>query len=364
MRIFAALWVVLYHYWPRLMEGGLPRFVEKGYLGVELFFVLSGFILCHVYLQSFGERTFSYKSFLWARLARIYPVHLAVLLGLVGLVGLAAMLGIAAGENIAAWSSLPAQVLLLQAWGLAPEGGWNHPSWSISAEWFAYLTFPITAAIVWPLRNRAVLAVSLAVSLVWVANIVFPLWTGTQLTAATIAWGALRIVPCFLLGSAVYLLWRAHPTRSRDWSIAITVTATMAAAAATTLRAPDALTVSVFGALIFGLASLTTSGSRWLTSPVGVYLGEVSFSVYMICIPYELLFVEGARKVLHLPDGPLPWPLWGVLFAGVIPAAMVLHHLVERPARDAMRRWEQRGFRVGSPRRNMPGAPSQKVVGS
>ena len=77
MRFFAAAWVVLYHYWPLLVAGEKPALVARGYLGVELFFVLSGFILSHVYLESFGARTFSYGRFLWARLARIYPVHLA-----------------------------------------------------------------------------------------------------------------------------------------------------------------------------------------------------------------------------------------------------------------------------------------------
>lgn len=48
------MWVVAYHFWPNL---GLapPAIIAKGCLGVELFFVLSGFILCHVYLESFGR---------------------------------------------------------------------------------------------------------------------------------------------------------------------------------------------------------------------------------------------------------------------------------------------------------------------
>ena len=57
----------------------MPALIGKGYLGVELFFTLSGFILCHVYLQGFGEGGFKYADFLWARLARIYPVHVATL---------------------------------------------------------------------------------------------------------------------------------------------------------------------------------------------------------------------------------------------------------------------------------------------
>ena len=62
LRFFAAFWVVLFHYWPKLAGVAAPAFVEKGYLGVELFFTLSGFILCHVYLSSVGEGRFRYGS--------------------------------------------------------------------------------------------------------------------------------------------------------------------------------------------------------------------------------------------------------------------------------------------------------------
>src|SRR5579871_4886437 len=92
LRFFAAAWVVLFHYWPNLTLAAPPALVAKGYLGVELFFVLSGFILCHVYLPPFEEGRFKYADFLWARLARIYPMHLMTLLG-VGFMGGAALLG-------------------------------------------------------------------------------------------------------------------------------------------------------------------------------------------------------------------------------------------------------------------------------
>ena len=77
LRFFAAMWVVAFHYWPNL-SSVMPPLVAKGYLGVELFFVLSGFILCHVYLDSVADGGFRYGSFLWARLARIYPLHLEI----------------------------------------------------------------------------------------------------------------------------------------------------------------------------------------------------------------------------------------------------------------------------------------------
>ena len=337
MRFFAAMWVVSYHFWPSL---GLtmPNLVAKGYLGVELFFVLSGFILSHVYLRAFGEQRFRYPDFLWARLARIYPVHLAMLAGMGLLVCVAMLIGAPDSHKVLVWSSLPAQLTLTQAWGLSPLGGWDHPSWSISAEWFAYLTFPAYAWAAWRLRDRPKLAVALALILVAVLEVGFVHVAGFPLTRATIDWGALRIVPCFALGCAVYLLWSAEPIRTPRTAILVSVATLAAVVAAAQFGAPDAVSVGLFGALLFGLAGLASAGSTVLTAPLWVYLGEVSFSVYMVCIPWQLAFDKMAHRLLHLSGDSLPAPLWIVQFLGVIPAAMVVHHLVERPARDAMRR--------------------------
>lgn len=337
MRFFAAMWVVAYHFTPSLGLG-MPALVGKGYLGVELFFVLSGFILSHVYMEAFGDRRFRYPDFLWARLARIFPVHLVTLAGLGAVVVAASLVGVNAGEHVMAWSSLPAQLTLTQAWGLGLAGGWNHPSWSISAEWFAYLTFPAFAFLIWPLRNRPKLAVLLAMMLVVGLNIGFERLAGFPLTKATIAWGALRIVPCFALGCAIWLLWRSDFIRSPRLAVAGVLASVAAVAACALADAPDWLSVSLFGVLILGLGSLASTGSKLLTAPLWVYLGEVSFAVYMVCIPWQLVFENGARKVLGLSSEALPPLLWAVLFVGVVPAAMVVHHLVERPAREAMRR--------------------------
>ena len=138
--------------------------MAKGYLGVETFFVLSGFILSHVYLEAAGEKRFRYGGFLWARLARVYPLHLATLFGMIAL-GLVGGRGAGmSGQTAACWTgaSLPANLTLIQAWGLAPAAAFNHPSWSISAEWFAYLSFPAFAFVAWRLRERPVLATVLA----------------------------------------------------------------------------------------------------------------------------------------------------------------------------------------------------------
>lgn len=342
MRFLAAFWVVMFHYWPKLdlgaATGWMPGLVAKGYLGVELFFVLSGFILCHVYLQSAGTGRFKYGSFLWARLARVYPLHLATLIG-VGLLGGAAIIaGISIDDSILSWASLPANLTLTQAWGLAPEAAWNHPSWSISAEWFAYLCFPAFAWAAWRLRDRPGLALVLATAGLFATYAVFEILAGFPLTQATIHWGALRIVPCFAYGCAAYLAWRAGGL-ARPGIMALAVTVLILACAS--LQLWDGVTVALFGVLILALAGLSGRGGP-MESGVGVWLGEISYSVYMVCVPWKLLAINGLAR-LNGGSEHLPWWMWMAAVLAIVPLAGLTHHLIERPARSAMRRWaEQR----------------------
>jgi len=342
LRFFAAMWVVLFHYWPNLAVSQVPHFVNKGYLGVELFFVLSGFILCHVYLPPAENDRFSYGKFLWARLARVYPMHLATLLGVGALAIAAGVAGMSVDSNILAWQAIPAQLMMTHAWGFAHQAGWNHPSWSISAEWFAYLTFPFFAWMALKARGRPWAA--LAATGIFLAGLyaIFPILTGFPLTEATIAWGALRIVPCFALGCATYLLWRKSPLldRGRANFGAVALTAGLVGLAA--ISGPDTLLVLGFGALIFMLASLTASGSKAFSHPFLVYLGEISYSLYMVCVPWKLVFVNGATKVLGIEGDRLPPWLWAMFLVSVVGVAAVSYHLIERPAREAMRRLAER----------------------
>jgi peptidoglycan/LPS O-acetylase OafA/YrhL len=339
LRFWAAMWVVLYHYWPKLATSWVSPLVEKGYLGVELFFVLSGFILCHVYLPAAGEGRLNYAGFLWARLARIYPLHLATLVGLGLMAAAAGAAGFQVDKSVLAWTSLPANLSLTQAWGLAPEAGWNHPSWSISAEWFAYLTFPLFAAVAWRLRARPYAAAAGALALLAGLYAVFPRFSGIALDHATIAWGALRIVPCFAYGCAIYLVWRSRAVARRDLAVVGASISGACVLAAGQLSAPDILTVGLFGPLILCLAALTSTGSKLGSNPISVYLGEISFAMYMVCIPWSLLFVNVAVRFLHEPTKQLPLIAWVVMVLGVIPLAALAHHLVERPARTKMKLW-------------------------
>jgi peptidoglycan/LPS O-acetylase OafA/YrhL len=345
LRFFAALWVVVFAYWPNLAASGTPAFVGKGFLGVELFFVLSGFILCHVYLPAWEEARFGYGKFIWARIARVYPLHLATLAG-IGLLGAGAvLLGLQVGSGILAWDVLPANILMVHAWGFASQAGWNHPSWSISAEWFAYLSFPLFAWATVRMRDRPLLAVAGALAGLFVTYIVFQRLAGFPLTQATFAWGALRIVPCFALGCALYLLWRSRAVQGRTTAVlgsALSVVTLVLSAAA---GAPDGVIVAAGAMLILFLAASAQNGSKLGTHRVWVYLGEISYALYMVAIPWQLVFVNVAARILHLPEKQLPLSVWLIYLASAVIVAAVAHHLVERPAREGVRLWGEHLFR-------------------
>nr|HAQ92626.1 hypothetical protein [Afipia sp.] len=68
---------------PSQIKTFLP-FLGQGHLGVDLFFILSGFIITHVYLANLREPSWrAVRIFLWHRLVRLYPVHVTVLFGLI-----------------------------------------------------------------------------------------------------------------------------------------------------------------------------------------------------------------------------------------------------------------------------------------
>ena len=334
LRFLAALWVVLYTAWPHLDVSWVPVAVTKGYLGVETFFILSGFILSHVYLEAAGEKRFRYGGFLWARLARVYPLHLVTLFGMIGLGVAATFAGLSIDGSLTNWRDLPAHLTLTHAWGLAGSSAFNHPSWSISAEWAAYLGFPAFAFVAWRFRDRPLLAVGLAAAFALGLYAAFQPLAGYSLTEATFRWGALRIVPCFALGCALYLV---HRRGGVPYAGRVSLLSGAAVLISASLGLWDAVTVLAAGGLILGLGSLDNARAGVFGSKVGVYLGEISYSIYMVCAPVLLLTTNVAARLTGADDKQFHIIVWLALVAAIPVAAMATYHLVERPARKALR---------------------------
>jgi peptidoglycan/LPS O-acetylase OafA/YrhL len=146
----AALFVILLHYHifiAKLAPDGTTRLFDKLYLMVDLFFVLSGFIMYHVYGQRFTGAVAGkdFLAFMKARFARIYPLHAVTFLFVLTLPLLLSLTGTpppAFLKILFDYSAVPSQLLLTHAMGTHPDTTWNAASWSISVEWWAYVVFP------------------------------------------------------------------------------------------------------------------------------------------------------------------------------------------------------------------------------
>lgn len=135
MRGVAALIVVFYHL--RFGADVLLPFEEatalfaRGYLWVDFFFLLSGFVLTYVYGEARWDAG-SVRRFYVARVARVYPLHLATLCLLIAYKASTETVGAAVPSMDARygqpWSFVPFHLLLVQAWGFLPEPGWNIPA--------------------------------------------------------------------------------------------------------------------------------------------------------------------------------------------------------------------------------------------
>jgi peptidoglycan/LPS O-acetylase OafA/YrhL len=336
LRIAAALWVLVYHFRNHLGLD-LERFglIAKGYLGVDLFFILSGFILSHVYLGAWEAKRFNYGSFLWARLARVYPVHLVTLAAMIAIWLAARQIGAAFDPVAFDPRVLPQHLLLIHAWGTTPSVQWNFPSWSISAEWFAYLTFPVAAGIVLVFRRVAWLAVIAAVALF--AVVVWGLEANGLPLGEVTRLGFIRIVPAFFMGAALYQLGRTVSV-PRLAALVGALAAVIWIVVASMLKLGDLAIWPAFALLIFSLAEASKTNARGVLGAAGlVYLGEVSYAVYMTHLPVDIVYFQVLGRIAPTLGGPLVWAAWAGVFGVCLAASVVAYHLVETPARNWMR---------------------------
>ncbi len=279
LRFFAATMIVIFHYlleFPffKIGEGFLGRF----YLAVDFFFILSGFILTHSYLGGIKSGTFSVYNFYIKRFARIYPVHLFTLL----ISGISTLLTIAvfhviydSGDSV---SCFVKSVFLLQAWGVSTDLCFNDPSWSISAEWFAYLLFPAIVPFFLGIKwYRALpLCIFAFLGLCYLAYLYFP----TPLTQLTY-FGFARIVPEFSLGVALYLFGLKYSLKKPTYIKTVLLLTVIVLFMYFNL--PDAFIVLLYGGLIFMAAEQSRQGlASYMEGRKLVYWGEASYSLYMV----------------------------------------------------------------------------------
>jgi peptidoglycan/LPS O-acetylase OafA/YrhL len=166
LRGIAAFGVVLFHsvfFYPEYQSS----FVHNSYLFVDLFFVLSGFVLTNAYKDKI-EDSLKFRDFFLLRLGRIYPMHILIL-GIWTFYNFGKLILFRNGIEFVDplirnnGKTLFTNLLLIHSLNIHRETGWNYPSWSISLEFFTYLLFFAFAYII---RGKKTWFFALLVSIV------------------------------------------------------------------------------------------------------------------------------------------------------------------------------------------------------
>lgn len=296
IRFIAALAVVFQHGAVAMLpDGYVQRVAREGRLGVDLFFLLSGFVLA--WSARPGQ---SPLRFWWNRFARVWPLH-----------GITLVFW-AVAISFVGWELFAINGLLLQSWlpGTDAWFAYNYPSWSLSCEAFFYLMFPLlfvrlrgaTPRTLWSAVAGGVV-LTLAVPLV--IRAVPALWPlGRDITTQFPPYRIAEFIIGIALAELVLSGWRP---RVRPWmaSVAVAAIVLWLASHGGDGLSPwigQVLVLGPFAAMIAGLAAREVDGHRSvIASSRMVTLGEASFALYLCHAPLLAIVVGEGRTMGWLP---------------------------------------------------------------
>jgi peptidoglycan/LPS O-acetylase OafA/YrhL len=319
---------------------GVTRYFDKSYLWVDFFFMLSGLLMALVYgavLRS-GFRRQDYLDFIGRRLARIYPLHLLMLLVFIGIELLK--------YRVPTYDAPPftgphgpvgllQHLLLIQGWPGGNGTTFNYVSWSVSTEFLAYLLLPLLLVLLrwgsWTLAIATVLA-GLAV-LLWLSTVD----PARQLNQSA-GLAVLRCLPSFGLGILIARLVETRdPALRRLGGAAGAAAALVLAVLLLHLGAPDILLIPVFAWIVLSLALDGGSVARALSWRPLHLLGLWSYSIYMV---HPLVLKVEMQVLLRSGDRLQSLPYLVAVSAAallvVVLLAALLFRWVEVPARRAL----------------------------
>ncbi|SNR87915.1 Peptidoglycan/LPS O-acetylase OafA/YrhL, contains acyltransferase and SGNH-hydrolase domains [Geodermatophilus saharensis] len=359
LRLVAALWVVAYHLGTGLQSSVGPAVeplmpvVRAGWLGVDLFFVLSGFVMALTYLDTMGPRFGWRRSgvFLWARLARVWPLWVLLTLLFSGwlLISDRGLAGPPGHQRVVEPLALLEQLFMVQMWHRDEVWGSTFvlAGWSLSVEMLAYVCFPLLVLVLWRLRRLPVtlLAAGSVAAMVPLAYLAYR--TGAEPEA--LPW-TLRIAGAFVSGGLVCLAVRRLEGSSAAlrWSplvaaLAVAHVVFVCLWAATRAQHQPGhyagVATMLFPVLVGALALAPRGLATLLSGDTAVLGGRISFALYLVhgCV-FEIAD-DVAHWVRPLNPGT---PLWALVQPGLVLASLllawVLFRFVEEPARGWMRR--------------------------
>ena len=351
IRGIAALWVVVYHVheFDRISGPGAVL-IRHGYLAVDIFFVLSGFVMALSYRGLFeaGLSLRRYAVFLLRRAARIYPLYL-----LITLILIAPQLAHSSSPQAVHFllKRLALNLALIESWGFgAPIVG---PSWSISTELAAYLVFPFLAYLTIYGRSRlAVLATVTAILAIILITLVptppsyfYPRQGPLDISWQGTVWPLVRCIAEFTLGLAAYGFATGSMALSvltRSW---VTSTVTAAMIVLLCIKGTDILIVCLVPVFLLTITSVNSLVPRLLASQPVMLLGRLSYAIYLLHFP-----LLPTRQLVrsHLPAylNPLLSDVvaLAVFYGLLVVLAALSYRLIEVPGRQVIRAVERRLF--------------------
>jgi len=296
LRLFAALAIFNVHFLPNLV--GVPPEVQycydalrsAGVAGVSMFFALSGFILAYSYDSVLFNRT-ALRRFYVSRISRIYPVYMLGMLWFAPFILIHRFSVEGSHDAIikSATSFLPT-ALLVQSWThprLAVS--WNGPGWSLSVEAAFYLLFPFVAPTIRKMQTSAQLKIAgLALICSATMSIVFPIVCGGwRYIDEFVRFNPIFQIPTFVFGVALggyYLNTKVDRVTPNILTVAALTGILMVVLVSPMLPrllVHNTIFLPLFGMLFVGLARGGV-GSRLLSHPIIVLLGESSYALYIL----------------------------------------------------------------------------------
>ena len=314
------------------------KIFQKAYLWVDYFFVLSGFVLASRYMEEFTWSFKYIKNFLIHRLARIYPLHLLTLLVFVLYIGI--FKGWAyVFENA---NSINAQLFLIQSWQRHFVEDWNYPSWSLSTEWAAYLLFPVLVA--WVKFTSKKIYYSVALILVYFAELYNLLVVyGDGRMDFTHYYGLHRCILQFVIGLTLFTIHRELLINIKSFRI-VDFTSALALVSLFLILyfQPLDLWFSVVSVVLVLSLSLSNGWfSKLLTIRPLVFLGEISFSIYLWHAVFGKVFRD-SYKALGSPQ--ISTLLALMVFCALLGLVICISYLSHRWIEIGLYRWIRNRF--------------------
>ena len=346
LRGIAASWVVFHHlHEDDPLSGILSQILIHGYLAVDVFFVLSGFVMAlsykHLFENGFTGR--AYGVFLGRRFARIWPLYAVATLGYAAIYAVSSIHGVVY-HHITLGDLpylIPLNLALVQTWGLGETLG--GPAWSISTEFAAYLLFPLLASLA--LFSRPLLAFVTGV-LALILMLVLPILTGEgygtprplDLFDYHTAWPLVRCIAEFTLGIVAFRAATGGLIPSEFRSPLSACVVALAMVALTGIHHSDLAFVALSPILIVLLSRDEGPVAKVLGSRPIHFLGVVSYGMYLV--HYALLHLHVVSRFIASRIGQQSADVVAdlVVFGVVVLAAYVGYRLIELPGRSAVKR--------------------------